>query len=198
MSDGGRPESSTERALRLARQALREDTTTTVDPDREVARQALHSDPPAEPARLTRAFSYVLDDLVRVPGTNWRFGVDPVLSLIPAAGSAVGAAFGAVVLVDAVRLRAPVPVLARMLGNYVIDWLVGLVPFLGAFFDMAYRSNRKNLRLLNRTIAEREQVRKASLTYWITVAAMLLVILLVVVGVPVAALLWADHLITGG
>lgn len=149
------------------------------------------------PARVTRTFAHVLDSLVRVPGTNFRFGVDPLLSFIPGAGTAVGAAFGSVVLVDAVRLRAPVPVVARMLGNYLIDWVLGIIPFLGGFLDMVWRSNAKNLKLLNRTIENREQVRRRSVLYWAAIAVMAAVVLAVVVGVPIALLLWLDAAVTG-
>lgn len=164
----------------------------------EETRQALDRLPTDTPARVTRAFAHVLDNLVRLPGTNFRFGVDPLLSFIPGAGTVVGAAFGTVVLVDSVRLRAPLPVIARMVGNYLFDWLVGLVPFLGGFFDMAYRSNARNLKLLNRTIEDREQVRRASVTYWLSVAVMAAVVLAVVVGVPIALLLWLDGVVSGG
>ncbi|TRY19926.1 DUF4112 domain-containing protein [Tessaracoccus rhinocerotis] len=162
------------------------------------ARKVMEHLPRDTPARVTRTFAHVLDSLVRVPGTNFRFGVDPLLSFIPGAGTAVGAAFGSVVLVDAARLRAPVPVLARMLGNYLIDWLLGLVPFLGGFLDMAYRSNAKNLKLLTRTIEDREQVRRASVTYWVSVAVMAAVVLAVVVGVPIALLVWLNGVLPGG
>lgn len=153
--------------------------------------------PADSPARLTRWFSYVLDDAVRVPGTTIRFGIDPVLSFVPFAGTAVGATFGLVVLGDAVRLRAPVSVVARMVFNTVLDWALGLVPVVGALFDVAYRSNRKNLKLLHRTIANREQVRTASVRYWVGIVAMAVVMLAVIIGVPVAALLWLNHLVTG-
>ncbi|MCC2592191.1 DUF4112 domain-containing protein [Tessaracoccus sp. OS52] len=201
---------SLERALQQARDALADRTpaqprpTTDARPEgarddavertRAEAREALQKLPRESPARVTRAFSYVLDDLIRVPGTNFRFGVDPLLSFIPAAGTAVGGAFGAVVLVDAVRLRAPLPVLARMVGNYVLDWLVGLVPVLGGFFDMAYRSNAKNLKLLTRTIENRDEVRKASVSYWLVIALMAAVVLLVVIAVPVALVMWLSNM----
>lgn len=142
--------------------------------------------------------AWVLDDLVGVPGTKARFGVDPLLSIIPVAGTAVGAAMGSVILYDAVRLRAPISVLARMVGNYVIDWALGLPPFLGAFLDAAYRSNHKNFQLLERTIADRDQVRKASTWYWASVAILAVVVVSIFLAVPVALLLWLDRAITGG
>lgn len=152
--------------------------------------------PPGAPARLSRTFAWFLDDLVRVPGTQIRFGVDPVLALVPFAGTAMGAALGSVILFDSVRLRAPVPVLARMVGNYLFDWVLGLVPFVGAFLDAAFRSNHKNFKLLERTIADREQVRRRTLWYWIGILVMVLVVVGTILAVPVALLLWLDGVIT--
>lgn len=152
--------------------------------------------PPPRPAQLTRTFSYLLDDLVQVPGTKFRVGVDPLLSLVPWAGTAVGAAFGGVLLLDAIRLRAPVSVLARMVGNSLLDWLLGMVPFAGAFFDVAYRSNRRNLKLLNRTIENRELVHRASVRYWIAAGALLALVAAVIVAIPVLVILGIEHLIT--
>lgn len=151
-----------------------------------------------EPARATRALSWVLDEAFRVPGTRFRFGVDPILSFFPAVGTGVAAVFGTVVLADAVRLRAPVSVLSRMLFNHVINWLLGLIPLLGPFADAWWKSNARNVKLLDRTIRNRDQVRKASLTYWLAIAAMFLVVVLTIVSAPVVVLLWLDSLVTGG
>lgn len=156
---------------------------------RKAVQSALTDAPPESPARATRWFSYVLDELVTVPGTKMRVGLDPVLSLMPWVGTAVGIVFGGVILVDAVRLRAPVSVLARMATNSLLDWLLGLIPFIGAFFDLTYRSNVKNLKLLNRTIENRELVRKASLRYWIMAVGLLVLLGIVVVAIPVFLLL---------
>jgi len=190
--------SSLERARRLAKEALEGNVgpSPTLDDDGlPTTRLPL---PPGSPARISRTFAWLLDDLIGVPGTRLRFGVDPILSLVPFAGTAVGAVMGSVILVDAIRLRAPVSVLIRMVGNYVIDWLVGLLPFLGAFLDAAYRSNHKNFKLLERTIADREQVRRTTFWYWISIVAMVMVIIAVVLAVPIGLLLWLDGLITGG
>lgn len=188
--------SSLERAQRLAREAL-EGPSSRSPQNRENALPSAGALPAkGSPARLSRTFAWFLDDLVPVPGTKLRFGVDPVLSFIPFAGTAVSAAMGSVILVDAVRLRAPITVLARMVGNYVIDWAIGLVPILGAFFDAAYRSNHKNYKLLERMILDRDQVRRTTLWYWIGILAMVLIVVVSVVGPPVALLLWLDSLIT--
>lgn len=165
---------------------------------RREADKVLTQFPAGTPARITRTFAHLLDELFRIPGTQLRFGLDPLLSLIPAGGTVVGAAFGTVVLIDAVRLRAPVGVLTRMVGNYLADWAVGAIPVVGPLFDMAYRSNAKNLKLLNRTIADREEVRRASARYWLGVAGLAAVVVLALLAIPVALLWWLGSALAGG
>ena len=196
MNDAPNPDrSSLTRAQRLAKEALDGPSPGSHGTDGNLPTSRLPL-PKGSPARISRTFAWLLDDLVGVPGTKIRFGVDPVLSFIPFAGTAVAAAMGSVILVDAVRLRAPITVLARMVGNYVIDWAIGLVPILGAFMDAAYRSNHKNYKLLERMIVDKDQVRRTTLWYWISILAMVLIIIASVLAPPIVLLLWLDSLIT--
>jgi hypothetical protein len=95
-----------------------------------------------------RRWSVVLDSAFRIPGTNIRFGLDPVLGLIPGMGDVTTPFFSAVLLLQAVRLRIPKIVQLRMLLNAAIDLAIGLVPLLGDLFDFAWRANVRNLALL--------------------------------------------------
>lgn len=199
MTDAQDPKAeSLDRARQQAQEALTGPLPGPSAPRTGERRSQLMPVPPGSPARLSRTMAWFLDDLLRVPGTKVRFGADPVLSLIPFAGTAMGAALGTVILFDAVRLRAPVPVVARMVTNYAIDWLLGLVPFIGAFFDAAFRSNRKNVKLLERTIADRAQVRRTTFWYWIGVLAMMLFVIAVLLAVPIWLILRLDSAVTGG
>lgn len=95
-----------------------------------------------------RQWSRLLDSVFRVPGTSFRFGWDPIIGLVPGAGEAVSAAFGAVVLVQALRLGVPRIVVLRMVVNLLIDLGVGAIPIVGDAFDFAWKSNDRNLALL--------------------------------------------------
>lgn len=91
----------------------------------------------------------VFDDAVRVPGTNFGFGLDGLLGLLfPAVGDAVGAVASVSLLVLAFQMRVPKVVLARMVVNVAIDALTGMIPLLGDLFDFAWRANKKNLVLI--------------------------------------------------
>lgn len=89
----------------------------------------------------------LLDSRWRIPGTPWRFGVDAIAGLVPGAGDLVAGLAGAYILHAAVRAGVPRPVLARMIGNLAIDTIVGSIPVLGGIFDIAFKSNQRNLRL---------------------------------------------------
>ncbi|MGI8602433.1 MAG: DUF4112 domain-containing protein [Verrucomicrobiales bacterium] len=93
-----------------------------------------------------------LDDLLKIPGTNVRFGLDPLLSLIPGLGDAVATGAGAAILFAAVRHRAPVKVLVRMVGNMVANAILNVVPLLGPALSIWYKSNARNNQMLQRHV----------------------------------------------
>ena len=99
---------------------------------------------------LLRRWSRLMDSAYRVPGTQIRFGWDPIIGLLPGVGDAATASFAVAVLYHAYRLGVPRVVLARMMLNTLIDLAAGLVPFAGDIADIAWKSNALNLALLER------------------------------------------------
>jgi hypothetical protein len=94
--------------------------------------------------------SRVLDDLVAVPGTNLRVGLDPLVGLIPIVGDAISGVVGLWLVGEAARFGVPRVVVVRMLLNTGVDLVLGFVPVLGDLFDIVSRSNRRNLELFRR------------------------------------------------
>jgi hypothetical protein len=97
-----------------------------------------------------RKWAVLLDSAFQVPGTKLRFGLDPIVGLIPGVGDLVTGFFSVMMLLHAVRLRIPKIVIARMVLNTGIDLLTGAVPLLGDLFDAGYKANLRNLTLLER------------------------------------------------
>ncbi len=97
-----------------------------------------------------RQWSRLMDGAYRVPGTQFRFGWDPIIGLIPGAGDFVTSSLSVMVLYRAVRLGVPRVVVGRMVLNVLIDLLAGAVPIIGDLFDFAWKSNSLNLALLER------------------------------------------------
>jgi hypothetical protein len=138
-------------------------------------------EPTPSAARVSglRQLARLLDAAVRIPGTNIRFGLDAVLGLIPGAGDIAGGVLSAFIVVQAANLGAPRSVLARMVMNVAIDSIVGAVPILGDLFDIGWKSNTRNMDLLERYVARPQVTRAASQG---AVIAAIVAILLIVVG----------------
>lgn len=94
--------------------------------------------------------THVLDELVGVPGTPIKVGLDPIIGLIPVAGDALAAVIGTWVIVEASRFGIPRVVLGRMIVNLVVDLGIGAIPLLGDVYDVFFRSNSRNLDLFRR------------------------------------------------
>ena len=92
----------------------------------------------------------LLDVAFLLPGTQIRYGVDGIIRLIPVVGDIVATAFSLWLVREARALGAPWHVTARMLGNVAVDGVVGLVPLAGDAFDVLFRANMRNVRLLRR------------------------------------------------
>ena len=90
----------------------------------------------------------MMDDKFVIPGTNLRFGWDFILGLFPGLGDAITSALSLLIVHHAWQTGASPITLARMLGNIGIDFLVGAVPVVGDAFDVMWKANRKNARLL--------------------------------------------------
>lgn len=140
-----------------------------------------------------RVIARLFDELIRVPGTNVRFGLDAVLGLLPGGGDLLGGAVSAYAIMVAARLGAPASVIARMLINIAIDTVVGAIPLLGDLFDVAWKANRKNIELLEQYERAPERVKRSSV---VVVIVAILFIALLFVGVGLLSI-WIIRQIIG-
>src|SRR5215204_5320721 len=98
--------------------------------------------------RALRHTAQLLDSAFEVPGTSYRIGLDPILGLVPGIGDLVSPLFTIGILWQGRDLAIPRIVQVRMLGNVLLDAVVGAVPVAGDLFDFAWKANEKNLALL--------------------------------------------------
>jgi hypothetical protein len=109
-------------------------------------------------ARLD-ALATLLDTALVLPGTNVRFGLDALLGLVPGIGDIITTAMSLYIVHEARGLGAPGHLVARMLANVALDGIVGAVPFIGDVFDVLWRANRRNMRLLQGWLASHPKAR---------------------------------------
>jgi Domain of unknown function (DUF4112) len=99
----------------------------------------------------------LLDTAFILPGTNVRFGFDALIGLIPGIGDAITTAISLYIVREAHQLGAPFHVILRMLANVALDGFVGAVPVVGDAFDVMWRANRRNVRLLREWLAREDR-----------------------------------------
>lgn len=133
---------------------------------------------------MSRTLARFSDDLVKIPGTDIGIGADAVVGLIPGVGDLIGTGLSSAIMVDAVRQRVPIPTLARMGFNLLLDTGLGFVPVVGDAADVVHRANRKNYRLLEQAVAQGKHVDVSATGYLglaiATVAGFVLVSLVLV------------------
>ena len=105
---------------------------------------------PVSVRRRVEGLERVMERLVVVPGINRPVGLDVILDLVPVVGSTAAAAIGAYLAWESRNLGMSKWHLARMGGNITVDWLLGLIPWVGAVPDFFFRSNTRNLRIIKR------------------------------------------------
>ena len=109
----------------------------------------LGTDPHSVRQRI-EALEKLMERMFVIPGLNRPIGLDVILDLVPIAGSTAAAALGAYMAWEARNLGMPKTAVARMAGNIGVDWLLGLIPWVGAIPDLFFRSNSRNLRIIKR------------------------------------------------
>jgi hypothetical protein len=129
-----------------------------------------------------RRFAVLMDEAVRIPGTNRRVGLDAGIGLIPGVGDVVSAILSTWIIAGAIRHRVPFSKIMRMLFNVAVDLLVGEIPLLGDVFDFVYEQNVMNMRILmthrNRKLPPRSTA---------SIAAAVVVLFIIILGFAFAA-----------
>jgi hypothetical protein len=149
-------------------------------------------------ARIARAvgLARLLDTSLRIPGTRIRFGLDPVLGLVPGLGDAIGALVGGYIVWAALRAGAPWLIVGRMLINIAVDAIVGAVPAAGTLFDIAFKAHRRNAGMLQAWAQHPAKVEARQRN----VLLALVVAVLALLGIAAAALafgIWAVSALLG-
>ncbi|OGX88668.1 DUF4112 domain-containing protein [Hymenobacter glacialis] len=145
-----------------------------------------------ERLRWVERIARLMDSQFRLPGTRFRFGLDPLLGLVPVVGDLSSLAVSVALLMTMLRHGASGAVVVRMAFNILLDTVIGAIPLLGNIFDFAYKSNERNVALLRRHYAEGRHTGSGK-----GLVVLLLLVFLVVFGLVAwgsfAVLRWVWH-----
>lgn len=143
--------------------------------------------------RHLRRVSHLLDSSIRVPGTDRRVGIDPLIGLVPVVGDYVGLALSLYVVVRASGYGLPRKTLVRMLFNVGLEAVVGSVPLLGDLFDFVWKANERNVALLERHVESPREAERSDTRFLLGVALSVVVaalVLVVLLALAVAAVIY--------
>ena len=146
---------------------------------------------------LFRWVALVMDDLIRFPATRFKFGLDPLIGLVPGIGDTASAVVSALVLIQAARAGLPKILLVRMSLNVLINEVVGIIPGVGDAFSFWFKSNKRNYELL---LAHGSGSRRPTTSDWLFVVSALIILFVVVAAgifVSFLVLRLLAHLLTG-
>lgn len=133
--------------------------------------------------------SYLLDERFRFPGTNFRFGFDPILNLIPFAGDLSGFVLSAALILTMAKNGASGKIVALMSINAILDATIGAIPILGQIFDFFYKANSKNIKLLKEHYEEGKH-QGSGKNVWITAIIVLFVLFAIFIFIIWKLLEW--------
>ncbi len=130
-----------------------------------------------------------MDDRFTIPGTDIRFGLDPIISLIPGAGDWFAGMISSYFILLGARADVPPAVLGRMGFNVLLDITIGAIPLLGDIFDVGWKANTKNAELLEEYRSDSETTERHSKTLLWTVGIVMILLII--------ALLWGAFWLIG-
>ena len=110
---------------------------------------------PEESVARLEAIGRLMDGAFVVPGTNIRLGLDAIIGFVPVAGDMISGIVSSYLIWEARQLGAPSWLIARMVGNTLLDTTIGAIPVVGDAFDIMFRANMKNMALLRRHMEKR-------------------------------------------
>jgi hypothetical protein len=123
-----------------------------------------------------------LDEIITIPGTKYKIGVDPIIGIFPVIGDLLGSIISIYIIYSGSKMGVSSQVIAKMSINLGIDFIVGLIPVFGDIFDMGWKANKKNIELIEKNINKTKENYSFSNLIIATLTILILVVFLMILG----------------
>lgn len=107
--------------------------------------------------------AWLLDNSIKIPGTSWRIGLDGIIGLIPGIGDLAAGGLSSYILYQALKLKVPRAIIARMALNVLLESVIGVIPILGDLFDFVFKANQRNVNLMRKYVLNPRDTTRQSL-----------------------------------
>ena len=123
-----------------------------------------------------------LDDLIKIPGTNQKIGIDAIVGVIPILGDFIGVIFSTYIMYSGIKMGVSSKIVIKMATNIAIEFIIGSLPIIGDIFDVLWKANKRNVELIEEETLENQE--NYNLNYLIMglLIILILVIILLILG----------------
>jgi len=119
-----------------------------------------------------------LDDSIKIPGTNQKFGIDAIVGIIPILGDFIGVIFSVYIMYSGIKMGVSSKIVKKMAANIAIEFIIGSIPIIGDIFDALWKANKRNVELIEEaTIENQENYNYLIIASLIVILSLILVIL---------------------
>jgi hypothetical protein len=139
--------------------------------------------------------AWVLDSSIPIPGTSRTIGLDGIIGLIPGVGDAFAGMLSGYIIIKALIMGLPIFIIAQMVVNMIIEGVVGVIPFFGDIFDFIFKSNRRNVKLMQRYLEDPKETAERSASSVIGFLVVLFFVFLLTIWLIFKVLAWATSLL---
>ena len=121
-----------------------------------------------------------LDNNFTIPGTKAKIGLDPIMGAIPIIGDLIGALLSTYIMYSGIKMGVPRSVIAQMATNIALDFTIGWIPIIGDIFDIIWKSNKRNVKLIEEAMIAKEEGDK---TNYLIIGASLIILIIIILAI---------------
>jgi len=123
-----------------------------------------------------------LDNSIKIPGTNQKIGIDPIIGLIPILGDFIGVIFSTYIMYSGIKMGVSSKIVKKMATNLAIEFIIGSIPIIGDIFDALWKANKKNVELIEEATIENQENYRLNYLIIASLIVLILSLILVILG----------------
>ena len=123
-----------------------------------------------------------LDNSIKIPGTNQKIGIDPIIGLIPILGDFIGVIFSTYIMYSGIKMGVSSKIVKKMATNLAIEFIIGSIPIIGDIFDALWKANKKNVELIEEATIENQENYRLNYLIIASLIVLILGLILVILG----------------
>jgi len=143
--------------------------------------------------RRLESLAWLLDSSIRLPRTNFRIGLDGLIGFIPGVGDIFGGVMSSYIIAEAARMGLPKSTLIRMTYNVLVETLIGMIPVAGDLFDIAWKANNRNIKLLQAHVGDPRRTTTKDRVFVFVLIVVLIALIVGIIWLGVTLISWLVH-----